>query len=85
MTIVILLMLFLIIMLSGVPVSFATGAASILYILTHAELPNVIIAQRIFVASDSFSLMAIPLFILAGELMNQGGLTKKLFVYLQHW
>lgn len=78
MTIVILLMLFLIIMLSGVPVSFATGAASILYILTHAELPNVIIAQRIFVASDSFSLMAIPLFILAGELMNQGGLTKKI-------
>lgn len=72
------LLAFLILMLLGVPVSFATAIACTGYILLNPAIPKVVIAQRMFVASDSFSLMAIPLFILAGELMNSGGITKKI-------
>ena len=72
------LILFLVLMLIGMPISFATAVASGCYVLFGTQLPDLIIAQRMFVASDSFSLMAIPLFILAGELMNGGGLTKRI-------
>jgi len=78
MSIPVMLVLFLFLMLIGMPISFATAVASGCYVLFGTQLPELVIAQRMFVASDSFSLMAIPLFVLAGEFMNGGGLTKKI-------
>lgn len=69
---------FLIFIFLGVPISFATGLAVMTFITMDGSLPALLIPQRMFVTVDSFSLMAIPLFMLAGELMNSGGITKKI-------
>lgn len=62
----------------GVPVAFALGAASILYLLLGTDIPLVVVPQRMFAGTDVFILMALPLFILAGNLMTAGRLTAKL-------
>jgi C4-dicarboxylate transporter DctM subunit len=70
--------LFLILLFSGIPVSFATGISTAVYILLTPNLPIILLPQRIFVTIDTFSLLAIPLFMLAGELMNNGGITRRI-------
>ena len=60
------------------PVAFAMTGASAVYLLFRGDIPLVVTAQRVSVGVDSFVLLAIPFFFLAGELMNQGGITKRL-------
>jgi len=62
----------------GFPVAFAMTGASVVYILSRGGIPLVALAQRVTVGVDSFVLLAIPFFFLAGELMNRGGITKRL-------
>lgn len=62
----------------GVPVAFSLGAASILYLLVRTDIPLVVVPQRMFAGTDAFILMALPLFILAGNLMTAGRLTAQL-------
>jgi C4-dicarboxylate transporter DctM subunit len=62
----------------GFPVAFAMTGASVVYLLSRGGIPLVVLAQRVTVGVDSFVLLAIPFFFLAGELMNQGGITKRL-------
>ena len=61
----------------GLPVGFALGVSS-LAAIGHAGYPITVLAQRMFTAVDSFPLMAIPLFMLAGALMSHGGITKRI-------
>ncbi|MDR0475870.1 MAG: TRAP transporter large permease, partial [Treponema sp.] len=77
-TITVLIVLFFILMFTGMPVAIAIGASSIFALLTQGNLPAVVVPQRVFVMLDSFSLMAVPLFILSGEVMARGGIAKKL-------
>lgn len=70
--------IFVVCLLIGVPVAFSLGAASVSYLLVSGGIPLDIIAQRMFNGLDSFPFMAIPFFVLAGELMNSGGITKRL-------
>ncbi len=60
------------------PVAFAMTGASVVYILLQGDIPLLVVAQRVSVGVDSFVLLALPFFFLAGELMNQGGITKRL-------
>jgi len=60
------------------PVAFAMTGASAVYLLLKHDIPFVVMAQRVTVGVDSFVLLAIPFFFLAGELMNRGGITKRL-------
>jgi tripartite ATP-independent transporter DctM subunit len=60
------------------PVAFCMTGASAVYLLLRGDIPPVVIAQRVSVGVDSFVLLAIPFFFLAGELMNQGGITRRL-------
>jgi TRAP-type mannitol/chloroaromatic compound transport system permease large subunit len=62
----------------GVPLAFAIGASSLTYIQAFA--PNFIqmIPQRVWGGVFSFVVIAMPLFMLAGELMNTGGITKRI-------
>jgi C4-dicarboxylate transporter DctM subunit len=60
------------------PVAFAMTGASAVYILAHGGIPLIVMAQRVTVGVDSFVLLAIPFFFLAGELMNRGGITQRL-------
>lgn len=62
----------------GVPIAFALGVASVLGLLTVGTIPLVIVPQRVFAGLDSFPLLAAPLFILAGALMETGGISARL-------
>ncbi|RJQ57496.1 MAG: TRAP transporter large permease subunit, partial [Desulfobacteraceae bacterium] len=62
----------------GIPVAFALGLSSLSFLLLSKGIPLNIIAQRMFTGIDVFPFMAIPFFILAGELMNQAKITDKL-------
>lgn len=64
--------------LMGLPIAVAIGLASVIGIEASGRLPMLLVAQRMFTGLDSFPLMAIPLFILAGNLMSVGGVSQRL-------
>ena len=64
-------------MIIGVPIAFALGAASLAYLL-WLDVPLLAFVQQLSKGVDSYSLLALPFFILAGELMNHGGITDKI-------
>ncbi len=72
----------------GTPVFAAIGAASVLYMLIH-DLNPLVAIQRMVAGVDSFTLLAVPFFILAGNLMNASNVTNKLFNFansmVAHW
>ncbi|MDQ0338271.1 C4-dicarboxylate transporter DctM subunit [Caldalkalibacillus uzonensis] len=62
----------------GVPVAISLGFASTIAIWWDGTIPLIIVAQRLFTSVDLFPLMAIPFFILAGTLMEAGGISQRL-------
>jgi C4-dicarboxylate transporter DctM subunit len=68
----------LILFLLTVPIALSIGLASTLAIWLSGEISLIVIVQRIFTSLDSFPLMAIPFFIIAGALMESGGISKRL-------
>ena len=62
----------------NVPVAFAFGIATLAALVTHPTLPLNSIVTRMFVGVDLFTLLAVPFFILAGELMNASGITNRI-------
>lgn len=78
MTLVVLVGLFVVLLLMGTPIALAIFGGSIAALAHEGSLPGILAIQRMFVQMDAFSLLAIPLFILAGELMNKSGITNKL-------
>jgi tripartite ATP-independent transporter DctM subunit len=69
---------FALLMLLGVPVAFAIGAAGLAGLAWSGEFPMIIVMQQIHQSVDSFVLLAIPLFIFAGMLMETGGIAVRL-------
>lgn len=76
--VVTLLVSFIILLVLGVPMAFCVGFSSLLAIVLTSSLPPIVIVQKIFSQLNSFSLMAIPLFVLTGQLMNRGGITRRI-------
>jgi tripartite ATP-independent transporter DctM subunit len=74
----ILILSFFVLVLIGVPICFSLGASAIIYLLIHSPDFLITLPQRIWAGSESFVLIALPLFIMAGELMNRGGITQRL-------
>lgn len=72
------LIIFLILLAFGMPVAFAIGVSGVTFFLMTPEIPFSIVVQRVITSTQSFTLLAIPLFIFAGNLMNNTGITKKL-------
>jgi len=70
--------LFLALMFLGMPVAFAVGVASFVFFITSDTIPAQIGVQRIASATQSFPLLAVPLFVLAGNLMNASGITDRI-------
>ncbi len=69
-------------MVLGLPVASALGATSVITFLILGEAQNMaMLAQRMYSATTGFTLLAIPFFILAGNLMNQGGITVRIFTF----
>ncbi|MEP7300467.1 MAG: TRAP transporter large permease [Caldimonas sp.] len=78
MTIGLMLGLFCLFMVLGMPIGYCMGLAAVLAILQDGQLPVLILAQQFYEALDNFSLLAVPLFVLAGELMSVSGITERL-------
>lgn len=70
--------IFFVMLFLNMPVAFAIGIASLSYFLIEPNLPVEIVTQRMVAGTQSFPLMAVPFFILAGNLMNSSGITKRL-------
>ncbi|WP_332695569.1 TRAP transporter large permease [Halalkalibacter lacteus] len=77
MAIATLIVLFLILLIIGVPVALAMGLTSIV-VAFLLDIPLSVLAQRMVAGINSFPLLAIPFFILAGEIMNTGGISQRL-------
>jgi tripartite ATP-independent transporter DctM subunit len=77
MAIALLFGLFALLLAIGVPVAFALSAASLATLL-YLDLPSVVLAQQTAAGAGSASLIAIPLFIFAGEIMLRGGISERL-------
>ena len=73
-----LLISFFFFLIIGVPVAFVLGLTPLVALITQGETPLVLVAQRIFTGMDSPVLMAVPFFILAGNIMAAGGMTQRL-------
>ncbi|POR52664.1 TRAP transporter large permease [Bosea psychrotolerans] len=72
---------FLGLMILGVPVAIAMAVASLAFILISGTVPDVILAQRMIAGVESFPLLAVPFFILAGNLMNIAGVTGRIYAF----
>lgn len=73
--------LFLLLMSGGIPVAIAMAGSSLLYILWSGNLPPFVVIHRMVSGIDSFPLLAVPFFILAGNLMNNAGITNRIYNY----
>ncbi|PRY71384.1 TRAP transporter large permease [Halomonas ventosae] len=75
-----LFVLFLLFMLLGVPIALAIGASAL--VALHAQgVPLMVVPQQMFQGINSFALVAVPMFILAGDLMAQGKVSEKLVAF----
>ncbi|MDM0108329.1 TRAP transporter large permease [Variovorax sp. J22R24] len=70
---------FLVFMAGGIPVAIAMAGASLAYILLSSSLPPFVVIHRMVSGIDSFPLLAVPFFILAGNLMNNAGITTRIY------
>ncbi|MGI5174233.1 TRAP transporter large permease [Treponema sp. OMZ 840] len=73
-----LLTLFIILLVIGMPVAFVIGIAGGGYFLINNEIPWTVLVQRVVSQTQSFSFLAVPFFLFAGNLMNETGITKHL-------
>lgn len=73
--------LFLILMSGGIPVAIAMAGASLLYLFFVESSPPFVVIHRMVSGIDSFPLLAVPFFILAGNLMNNAGITNRIYNY----
>lgn len=69
---------FAVLILIGMPVAFAIGISGVLFFALHPELPFTIPIQQTVSQTQNFALLAIPLFIMAGNFMNKSGITEEL-------
>ena len=81
MSLTVLFVLFALFIILEVPVAFAMGLASIATIAFTQPIPLSIVVQRMGTGLDSFVLIAIPLFILAGHLLNRAGIADRIFEF----
>jgi len=71
--------LFLFLMGSGIPVAIAMAGASLIYVMVSGNIPDYVVIHRMVGGLDSFPLLAVPFFILAGNLMNSAGITNRIY------
>jgi TRAP-type C4-dicarboxylate transport system permease large subunit len=70
---------FLFLMSGGLPVAIAMAGASLIYLLWQQSTPPFVVIHRMVSGIDSFPLLAVPFFILAGNLMNNAGITNRIY------
>ena len=78
MSILMMFVVLLFVILIGMPIAFALLLSSTAFVALQGTDPVMLVAQRFFVSNDSFPLMAIPFFMLAGEIMSESGVSRRL-------
>lgn len=73
------MVIFIALMFLGVPIAVSLGAASIVTIACFSDLPLSLAAQSMFTSMNSFIMVAVPLFIMCGSLMDEGGVADKIY------
>ena len=73
------IVIFMIAMALGAPVAFAMLFGSLFYFLLSPDVPASILVQRLIAGVDSFTILAVPFFVMAGTVMSRGGITDRLF------
>ncbi len=73
--------IFLFLMAGGIPVAIAMAGSALIYIWWTGTLPAFVVIHRMVSGIDSFPLLAVPFFILAGNLMNNAGITNRIYNY----
>jgi tripartite ATP-independent transporter DctM subunit len=72
------LLLILLFLAIGVPIAFTLGLTAVIFIMYYSDITLELIIQQLYLGTNSFPLLAIPLFMLAGALMNHGGISVRL-------
>lgn len=80
---VLLLIVFVVLLLINAPIAFVIGGAGIAWFMISSGIPTSIIVQRVVAQTQSISFLAVPFFILAGNLMNNTGITPRLMKFSQ--
>ncbi len=75
----VIILLFIVLMFLGVPIAVSLGAASVIVMAIMTDLPLNMAAQSMFTAMNSFIMVAVPLFILCGSLMDEGGIADRIY------
>lgn len=76
--------IFFVLLVVGMPIAFCMAISAAFAILLNPSLPATVIAQKIYTAVDSISFIAIPLFMMAGSLMNSTGITDKIIRFFKN-
>src|SRR6195256_5354532 len=76
-------------MLTGMPVSIALGLTVLTFLFTMTDVPIEAVALKLFTGIENFEIMAIPLFILAGNFLTHGGVARRMIAFatsmIGHW
>jgi tripartite ATP-independent transporter DctM subunit len=73
---------FMVLLAAGMPIAFLLGLCCLIYIVFFSTFPLVVLAQRMVAGMNTFTFLAVPLFVLAGNLMNATGITDRLVVFV---
>ncbi|MCP5367500.1 MAG: TRAP transporter large permease [Hyphomicrobiales bacterium] len=71
----------LVLTVMGAPVAVALAGGSLIFIMVTGQVPDLVVLHRMIGGVDSFPLLAVPFFILAGNLMNSSGITSRIFEF----
>lgn len=77
------LIAFVVLLILNVPIAFVVGIAGVAYFITEGTVPFSVAVQRVVAQTQSYSFLAVPFFIFAGNLMNETGITKYLLKLAQ--
>ncbi len=72
---------FIILLILGMPIGYVMAVSATFALLSNPDLPGIVMAQKMFTATDSFSLMAIPFFMLAGHIMTEANITQRILEF----
>lgn len=78
MSLLLLLVSLAIFLVIGIPIAYSLGLSTLVYFAVIRPELTIVLPQRLFAGMDSYALIALPLFILMGQLMNAGGITERL-------
>jgi tripartite ATP-independent transporter DctM subunit len=76
--VIVLVLSMLVLLVLGVPIGYAIGISSLAYVVLISDMSPLVVVQQISAGADTMVLLALPFFLLAGEIMNAAGITKRL-------